>query len=321
MSIIERVGQLLVPAAGKDSESSPPRRDQAEVPDMDVVKRSVGEQSNRTDAIRHHDMVERPDDSRSVSKLGPFRTLSSDALTRTIWIDPERLRSQNLILADGKRTAISEAFRRVKRKVLSNMAEPKPGVPANLVMVTSSVPGEGKSFCALNLALSIALEMDHTVLLVDGDVARPAIPMMLGIKAQKGLMDLLLDRQTRLSDVLCKTNIGKLIVLPAGTLHRHATEALASGAMRALLGELSRLDPNRIVVFDSPPLMVASEASVLASQMGQVIVVVEAGKTPEPLLKNALGRIESANIVGVLLNKCASAGLWDAYGEYGYDAT
>ena len=133
-------------------------------------------------------------------------------------------------------------------------------------------------------------------------------------------MDVLLDREINLSDVLCKTDIGKLLLLPAGTANRHATEVLASRAMRVLLKILSEHDPNRVVIFDSPPLMAASEASVLASQMGQVIVVVEAGKTTDSELKNALGRVESSNVIGLLLNKGERESQWDGYGEYGYEA-
>jgi receptor protein-tyrosine kinase len=134
-------------------------------------------------------------------------------------------------------------------------------------------------------------------------------------------MDVLLDRQIRLSDVLCATDIGKLTLLPAGTADRHATEVLASGAMRNLLKELSGHDSRRVVIFDSPPLMAASEASVLAGQMGQVVVVVEAGKTTEAVVKDALGRVELSNVVGLLLNKGERASRWDGYAEYGYEAT
>ena len=241
----------------------------------------------------------------------------SGRTTRTFRVDLDRLRKQSIITPDGERTLIAEGFRRIKRHILTNVANPKAGAPANLVLVTSALAGEGKTFCAINLAISIALEMDRTVLLVDADVAKPSVPKALGIKAEIGLMDVLLDRRIDLAEVLCKTDIDKLTVLPAGTANQHATELLASGAMRELLRELASRYHDRIIIFDSPPLLAASEAGVLASQMGQIVVVVEAGKTSETQLKDALGRIDSSKVAGLLLNKGESPSLGYGYGGYG----
>ena len=237
--------------------------------------------------------------------------------TRRLRIDPDQLRRQSMITPDGDRTPIAESFRRIKRTVLANVANPKADAPANLVLVTSALAGEGKTFCAINLAISIALEMDRTVLLVDADVAKPSIPQALGLNAERGLMDVLLDRRIDLAEVLWKTDIEKLTLLPAGTAHQHATELLASDAMRALLQEMAARYHDRVIIFDSPPLLAASEAGVLASQMGQIIMVVEAGKTSEAALKDALGRIESSNVAGLLLNKWKGSGLGYYYGGYG----
>jgi exopolysaccharide/PEP-CTERM locus tyrosine autokinase len=162
--------------------------------------------------------------------------------------------------------------------------------------------------------------MDHTVLLVDADVAKPSVPQMLGFKAEIGLMDVLLDRGIDMAEVMCKTDIDKLSVLPAGTAHQHATELLASEAMRVLLREMAARYHDRIIIFDSPPLLAASEAGVLASQIGQIIMVVEAGKTTEAALKDALSRIETSNVTGLLLNKGEGAPLGYYYGGYGYGA-
>jgi exopolysaccharide/PEP-CTERM locus tyrosine autokinase len=237
--------------------------------------------------------------------------------TQTLRVDLDRLRKQSIITPDGERTPIAEGFRRIKRQILVNVANPKSGAPVNLVLVTSARAGEGKTFCAINLAISIALEMDQTVLLVDADVAKPSIPEALGLDADKGLMDVLLDRRIDLAEVLWKTDIDKLTVLPAGTAHPHATELLASGAMRDLLREMATRYCDRIIIFDSPPLLAASEAGVLANQMGQIVMVVEAGKTTEAALKDALGRIESSNVAGLLLNKGQGPGLGYYYGGYG----
>jgi exopolysaccharide/PEP-CTERM locus tyrosine autokinase len=309
MSIIERMADLLgsvsqthrkPSAAGGGADSLEPNR----------IERAAGDISRPFDFPEDKDLA-----VESKARARPARPTSTT--TRTHRVDLDRLRRQSMITPDGERTPIAECFRRIKRRILTNVANPKAGVPANLVLVTSALAGEGKTFCAINLAISIALEMDHTVLLVDADVAKPSVPRTLGLEAEKGLMDVLLDRRIDLAEVLCKTDIGKLTLLPAGTAHQHATELLASDAMRELLQEMAERYHDRIIIFDSPPLLAASEAGVLASRMGQIVMVVEAGKTTEAALKDALDRIESSNVAGLLLNKGEGPGLGYYYGGYG----
>ena len=236
-------------------------------------------------------------------------------------IDLVRLAQTGMITPDGEKKQISEEFRVIKRPLLTNAFNR--GAAAirngNLIMVTSSFPGEGKSFSAINLAMSIAMERDHTVLLVDADVANPSIPAFLGLKPSKGLMDLLLDEDLRFSDVLIKTNVEKLTILPAGRSDPHATELLASEGMNRLLDEMSQRYPDRIIIFDSPPLLVTTESRTLASKMGQIVMVVEAAKTPQEAVKEALSQIDKCEVVGLLLNK--GSGLLGndpyAYGTYG----
>ena len=150
---------------------------------------------------------------------------------RQISIDLERLASLGFLVPDAEKSQIAEEFRVVKRPLITNVqAGDALEKHRNLIMVTSSLPGEGKSFCALNLALSIAMERDITVMLVDADVAKPSVLNNLGLRAEAGLMDLLLDRSLQGGDVLLKTNIEKFSILPAGRRHKHATELLASEA-------------------------------------------------------------------------------------------
>lgn len=133
---------------------------------------------------------------------------------------------------DDERTPIGEGFRRIKRRILANVTDPA----GNLVMVTSALQGEGKTFCAVNLAISIAMEVDRTVLLVDADTARPNVLPALGLQpGLPGLMDVLVDRSIDVADVVRQTSIEKLSILPAGTPNRLATEMLASEAMRTLI--------------------------------------------------------------------------------------
>lgn len=208
----------------------------------------------------------------------------------------------------------------IKRPILAN-ARGKGASPVengNLIMVTSSVPGEGKSFNSINLAMSIAMELDNTVLLVDADVARPSVLNLLGLPPAKGLMDVLLDKNVGLPDVLLRTNIEKLTLLPAGMPHKNATELLASGAMKRLLVEIAHRYPDRIIVFDSPPLMVTTEAPVLAQSMGQIVLVVEAGRTTKTMVKQALAKVSACPVKMLVLNKARYARSDGYYGYYGY---
>ncbi len=161
-------------------------------------------------------------------------------------------------------------------------------------MVTSALAGEGKTFCAVNLALSIASEVDCSVLLVDADVLRPAVMERLGVSAaqghHKGLLDLLSDTQLALPDLILKTNIPKLSILPAGAPTSHSTELLASDALGELLHEIATKYPERIVIFDAPPLLSTTESRVLATRMGQILMVVAAEQTHTLDLATSLHR-------------------------------
>ena len=237
---------------------------------------------------------------------------------KRVEIDLGRLGANNMVSDDGGRNPVAEEFRAIKRPLIGN-AFSKDGRPVNrnnLIMVTSALPGEGKTFTAINLAISIAMELDHTVLLVDADVARPSVLRTLGLKAQAGLMDILLDPKLDVADVLLKTNIDTLSILPAGKSHRHATELLASQTMSSLLDEIASRYPDRIVIFDSPPLLLTTEARVLASQMGQIVVVVEAETTTMNAVKSALSQLEACTNVNLVYNKAKSFPGQENYGYY-----
>jgi receptor protein-tyrosine kinase len=298
MSIIERAAELLRSTPQTHAEPAAPARGSGNL-EQDPIARLVDE----------------------IGRRSPFpeaRPASSPRPAQIFRIDRERLRLQSMIVPDGERSAITETFRHIKRTLLAGAPSPAAGAPpANLVMVTSSSPGEGKTFCAINLAISIALEVNRTVLLVDADVAKPGILQALGLQADKGLMDVLLDRRVDLAEVLLKTDVDRLSLVPVGTMHKHATELLASDAMRELLREMAERYRDRVIIFDSPPLLAASEAGVLASQMGQIVVVVEAGKTSETALRDALGLIDASRVTGLLLNKGEDLGLKYGYASYG----
>jgi len=225
--------------------------------------------------------------------------------TRIVELDLGRMHDAGLVTAAGGRTSIVEDFRIIKRPLIKRaFAQRKPTEnPGNLIMITSSLPGEGKTFCAINLAMSIAMELDHTVLLVDADVARPSVLRTLGLPAQRGLMDVLLDDTLDMSDVMLRTNVNTLSLLPAGTSNPRATELLASHSMKTLVMEIANRYPDRIVIFDSPPLLLTSESNVLASNMGQIVMVVEAESTTQHAVKEALRQLEGCSNVNLVYNK------------------
>lgn len=238
-----------------------------------------------------------------------------------IEIDLEKLNARGILdpREDPRSNRIAEEFRRIKRPLLMHILGKGASQVerANLIMVTSSIAGEGKTFTAINLALSVAMEMDKTVLLVDADIAKPEIMTRMAVADKKGLTDVLLG-ECQLKDVLLKSNIPSLSVLPAGKRHTHATELLASKNMSLLLDELSTRYSDRIVIFDSPPLMLTSEARVLASQMGQILLVVEESRTPQRIVTESLSTLDSSEIVGLVLNK-SHRGDGTQYGyAYGY---
>ena len=237
---------------------------------------------------------------------------------KQVEINLERLAAKNMITSDGGRNPVAEEFRVIKRPLIEKAfsANGRTVNRNNLIMVTSALPGEGKTFSAINLAISIAMELDHTVLLVDADVARPSVLRTLGLKSEAGLMDVLLDQKLDIADVLLKTNIDTLSILPAGKSHRHATELLASQTMSSLLDEIASRYPDRIVIFDSPPLLLTSEARVLASQMGQIVVVVEAETTTMHAVKSALSQIEACANVNLVYNKARDFPGQEDYGYY-----
>jgi receptor protein-tyrosine kinase len=242
----------------------------------------------------------------------------SDGFSQTQSINLARLHRMGVVSPDAEKSQIAEEFRIIKRPLIANAfgqggARVKNG---NMIMVTSSLPGEGKSFCAINLAISMAMEMDRTVLLIDADVAKPRVPEYLGIHADKGLLDVLQDKHLKLSDVMIKTDIAKLTVLPAGRTYKRATELLASDAMTRLVEDIGNRYPDRIILFDSPPLLATSEASVLATHMGQIVMVVEAERTSQEAVREALSHIQSCEVVNMLLNKATPTPGADYY--YGY---
>ncbi len=280
-----------------------------------------------TAAVRHkliEDSIDLVETSFDQPKKRPARMHTEEDGPATVMgsqlgeIDLNRLRAMGAVTPDSGRSKVAEEYRLIKRPLLAN-AFGHGGVErvqnGNLIMVTSSLPGEGKTFTAINLAISMATELEHTVLLIDADVSKASVVRYLGLKAKRGLIDVLQDSELPLSDVLIKTNIDKLSVLPAGESISHATELLASSSMKNFVQDIANRYPDRIVIFDCPPLLATSEASVLATYMGQIVFVVEAEHTPQDAITDALAHLAGCEHVGIVLNKFVSGG---SAGDYGY---
>ncbi len=253
--------------------------------------------------------------------VAPDSTWDGAAQSRRVTLNLDAIAASGIVTPAAPRSQMADQYRVIKRPLIANAvgrgaSSVKHG---NLIMVTSALPGEGKSFTSINLAMSMAAELDHTVMLVDSDVARPSILRMLGLPPGPGLLDLL-EGKADMSSVLMRTNVDKLTILPSGTPHAKATELLASDAMSKLLDDMSTRYPDRIIIFDSPPLLLTTEARVLATHMGQIVVVVHADRTLQGTVQQALSAIETCPVKMMVLNKARpdAIGGYGGYGGYGY---
>jgi protein-tyrosine kinase len=231
-----------------------------------------------------------------------------------------QLQVAGFVTPTGSRTRIAEEFRVIKRPILLRaFATGEERIESgNLMMVTSAKPGEGKTFTAINLAMSMASERDIHVLLVDADVQRPSIFQVLGLPPQKGLLDVLSDNSLTPADVLTRTNIRNLTLMAAGTPSLATTELLASHKMIELMQDIATRYQDRIIILDAPPVLASSEPSVLALHVGQIILVVEAGKTGQRAVEQTLTYIGGCPNISIVFNKAETGSGRDEFGGYGY---
>ena len=236
-----------------------------------------------------------------------------------IVLDFESLVERSYIVDNTKNRLNQEEYRGIKRKLLGNAFGPQAKTldNSNLIMVTSAKPNEGKTFIAINLALSIALEQDKTVLLVDADVLRPSINRELAFEMKEGLTDYLSSEVNSLSDIIYSTNINNLKIIPAGKAHSLTNELLASDKMKTLTKELAERYADRVVIFDCPPILGVNETVVISNFMGQAIVVVEESETKIEDVKKATSQLNEELALGLVINKSLKS-TQDSYGYYGY---
>ena len=242
----------------------------------------------------------------------------SSSLNKELELDLSLLSQKGMVDNSVERRLINEEYRAIKRKILSNAFGPlsKTIERSNVVMVTSSKPGEGKTFTAVNLALSIASEQDKTVLLVDADVLRPNVMKTLGAQNREGLIEYLLGEKKEISDVMLSTNIPKLKLIAAGKSHNLSNELLASEVMSNTVDEFSTRYKDRIVIIDTPPLLGINETSVLANLAGQAIIVCDEGRSKIHDIKNAVAHLNPEMAIGFVVNKSLRED--NGPGYYGY---
>ena len=259
-----------------------------------------------------------------------FRAQSSGTNNDSTGFVPERVNIQSrltqadMLIAGGHVSPeLFDEYRRIKRPLLSNAFGKSASLVdhGNLILVTSSIAGEGKTTTSVNLALSIAQERDHTVLLVDCDVNKQGVSKMLGVSSMPGLIDVLENDYFTVGDALLRTDVPELSVLAAGKRHDYVTELLASQRMSNLVEEMSSRYDDRVIIFDAPPLLPTPQTTVLASLVGQIVFVIEAGQTPQSAVEDALDMIRGDKPIGLVLNK--SVGTFGRssyyYGYYGSD--
>lgn len=240
---------------------------------------------------------------------------------KVIAVNYPALRSAGLLPPEDEERRVGAEYRQIKRPLMA--AARGRGMPAlpngRVIMVASALPGEGKTFTSLNLSLSMALEKDTTVLLVDGDFAKAHVSRAFGVRDEPGLMDVLLDESREVASAVIPTTVRGVSILPAGRGADTATELLASARMERLIADLLSGDPSRIIVFDSPPLLLTTESRALTSIAGQIVVVVRAEETAHKAVLDALKYVGEGKPVGLILNQCRSSPShsYYGYGEYG----
>jgi len=235
-------------------------------------------------------------------------------------VDPAQLRANGLLAPDAEERRLAEQYRAIKRPLLRS-ADPALDPPVhrgNLIMVASALAGEGKTFTCVNLCLSIARERDWSVVLVDGDCSKPHLTRLFAAENEPGLIDLLRDPTLSFDSVVMPTDVPGLSLIPAGSRDPQAAELLASKRMDELCEALSSDVRDRVVVFDSSPLLLTTEAAVLASKVGQIVVVVHANETPRQAVLAAMEHLDQSKAIGVVLNQSWGAGQGETYGAYSY---
>lgn len=238
---------------------------------------------------------------------------------RVVTIDRNALRTMELLPPAKFERQIASQYQHIKRPLVAAALGKSSNPVANghLIMLASALPGEGKTFTSVNLALSMALEKDTEVLLVDADVVKPHVSRIFGLQAERGLLDLLADSTLHPDSLILPTDVPGLSLLPAGRPVANATELLASARMEQIVSQLGAARGRRIVLFDSPPLLLSTESRAIVGVVGQVVLVVRAESTSRTAVADAIDLVGDARPISMILNQSESP---PSSGYYGYGA-
>ncbi len=293
---------------------------------MSVIERALNRM--RSGRVASTDAPERIG---KVSNPGSSHQLSASS-AKTSWepkvfIDRAALRGAGYLPDTNQDRIFADEYRQIKRPLIATAfgtRDPALTRDPRLIVMASALPGDGKTFTSINLAFSIARERDTSVVLVDADTAKPHVSQIFGVEKERGLLDALADRALPMEPLVLPTDVPGLYILPAGSRVDSATELLASERMGIVAHELLAQDPRRLVLFDSSPLLVASESRALADIAGQVVLVVRAGKTPRRAVLDALAEIGDGKELSLVLNQgrrhlLGSGYGYGSYGDYGND--
>jgi protein-tyrosine kinase len=315
MSIVERAlekaqaraaEQAAAETARKEPAAAPPPLAQPSIPAPMPVEASVSAPA----PARHR-----------ATAVPPAEAVELDAgRAGRVEIDFTQLRADGRLASEALASRTEEEFRRIKWPVLNAIMHREGVTPArnNMVLVTSAVPGEGKTFTALNLALSIAREQDWHVLLVDGDLAQPALSLSLGLGGRTGLTELLADPAMDDADAIYTTNVEGLSVMPAGRRAENAPELLSSERMESVVSRFRAPASPTVVVVDSSPVLATNEAQVLSRYAGQILMVVRADFTEQRVVMEALSLLDRSKPVSSVLNRVEPSMVSRYYGYYYY---
>lgn len=316
-SVIERAAEVLTDAGGAVHPNEQPAQQ---------LGRRASTQQSEADAHVEAALASpaEADSGRKGAETAAKRKRKSSGKAKgPVSISESQARKEKILVPGTDETRTVAEFREIKRSVLFSMTSSLESSTknANLVMVTSARPNEGKTFVSINLAISLASERDFDVLLVDMDQTKQGVCKSLGISKVKGLIDVIENESMTIDDVILETDIDGLSILPSGAFHPLGAELLNSARMKLLLDDLSRRSRDLIVMFDCPPVLATTEASILAQYVGHVLFVVEAGKTSKGNINDALQLISHSQNLGFILNKTRTVvgdTSFGAYSEYGY---
>ena len=293
---------------------------------MSKIQKALGKLRNGGEEMPARETLQ-TEEPRSSAVRSRRRYIAEDVVvdeqapTFSINVDIDELKNQGLHPRDEDLELVRQEFRQIKRPVLNTaFANAEAGEDdANVIMIASALPKSGKTFCSFNLATSIARERDVGAVIVDADVLKPNISRAFGLEDRIGLIDYLLVSSVTLDDILVGTDLNDIFVVPAGRQHEEATELLASRRMKELMHGLSERYYARAIIVDTPPLLLTNEAHALAENMGQIVMVVEAGESSQESTLQALSSLDRSKPINAILNKARNASFGGYAGsEYGY---